>query len=256
MSAEAHVEIFGLPGIPQVRAGDDIATLILDALHRAGLLLRNGDVVVVTQKIVSKAEGCTYDLNSVTPSDAAIEVAQATGKDPRLVEVILGQSRQIIRQREGTLITETLHGWICANAGVDRSNVYGPEGDIALALPTDPDASAARIRERLMAATGVDLAVLITDTHGRPWRLGTVNVSIGAAGISPITDLRGQADMVGYTLRITTVARADELAAAAGLVMGQAAEKLPVVVIRGAGYVGGEGKATDLQRSKAKDLFR
>lgn len=251
-----NVQLFGLPGIPQVRAGDDLAQLILEALERAGLTLQPGDVLVVTQKIVSKAEGCAIRLDEVTPSVQAVELARASDKDPRLVEVILQQSRAIIRQRQGTLITETHHGWICANAGVDRSNVAGPEGDIALTLPRDPDASAERLRSSLAAATGVEVAVLISDTHGRPWRLGTVNVTLGAAGIRPITDLRGRTDWVGYTLHVTTVARADELAAAAGLVMGQADEGIPVVLIRGAEFTGGPGRATDLQRPVDKDLFR
>ena len=256
LTLDTQIALYALPGIPNVQAGDDLVRLILDALERAGLRLADGDVVVVTQKIVSKAEGCAVVLADVEPSPEAIALAAATDKDPRLVEVILRGSRGIVRQREGTLIMETRHGWICANAGVDRSNVSGPEGDIALTLPVDPDASAQRIREGLMAATGADVAVIITDTHGRAWRLGTVNVALGVAGMLPIADLRGQTDMVGYTLHVTTVARADELAAAAGLVTGQAAEGLPVVVIRGADYPRGDGRATDMQRPVEKDLFR
>ena len=251
-----QIALYALPGIPDVQAGEDVAGLILDALDRAGLALANGDVVVVTQKIVSKAEGCAVRLVDVEPSPEAQALATATDKDPRLVEVILRGSRGVVRQREGTLIMETCHGWICANAGVDRSNVAGPEGDIALTLPEDPDASAQRIRARLVAVTGADVAVIITDTHGRAWRLGTVNVALGVAGMLPIADLRGQPDMFGYTLRVTTVARADELAAAAGLVTGQAAEGLPVVLIRGADYPRGDGRATDMQRAPEKDLFR
>lgn len=251
-----QIALYALPGIPDIQAGDDIAQLILDALKRANLTLTDGDVVVVTHKIVSKAEGCAVKLADVEPSPEAQILAAATDKDPRLVEVILRGSRGVMRQREGTLIMETRHGWICANAGVDRSNVAGPDGDIALTLPENPDASAQHIRAGLVAATGADVAVIITDTHGRAWRLGTVNVAIGVAGMLPIADLRGQPDMFGYTLRITTVARADELAAAAGLVTGQAAEGLPVVVIRGADYPHGDGRATDMQRPPEKDLFR
>ena len=251
-----HITLYGLPDIPPVKAGDDVAQLILAALKRADLTLTDGDVVVVTHKIVSKAEGCAVRLVDVEASPEAQALAAATDKDPRLVEVILRGSRGVVRQREGTLIMETHHGWICANAGVDRSNVAGPEGDIALRLPEDPDASARRIRDGLMAATGTDVAVIISDTHGRAWRLGTVNVAIGVAGMLPIADLRGQPDMFGYTLRVTTVARADELAAAAGLVTGQAAEGLPVVLIRGADYPHGDGRATDMQRPPDKDLFR
>ena len=252
----AQIALYALPGIPDVQPGDDVAGLILDALQRVGLALVDGDVVVVTQKIVSKAEGCAVNLACVEPSPEAQTLAAAMDKDPRLVEVILRGSRGIVRQREGTLIMETRHGWICANAGVDRSNVAGPEGEIALTLPEDPDASAQHIRAGLMAATNTDVAVIITDTHGRPWRLGTVNVALGVAGMLPIADLRGQPDMFGYALRVTTVARADELAAAAGLVTGQAAEGLPVVVIRGAEYPRGDGRATDMQRPPEKDLFR
>jgi len=252
----AQIALYALPGIPDVQTGDDVAKVILDALQRASLLLTDGDVIVVTQKIVSKAEGCTVNLTDVEPSPEAQALAAAADKDPRLVEVILRGSRGVVRQREGTLIMETRHGWICANAGVDRSNVSSPAGDIALTLPEDPDASARRIRDGLMAATGADVAVIITDTHGRPWRLGTVNVALGVAGMLPIADLRGQLDMFGYALRVTTVARADELAAAAGLVTGQAAEGLPVVLIRGADYPHGDGRATDMQRPPDKDLFR
>ncbi|HOU12524.1 MAG TPA: coenzyme F420-0:L-glutamate ligase [Anaerolineae bacterium] len=256
LTRNSHIALYGLPDIPQVKAGDDIVQLILDALELAHLTLSDGDVIVVTHKIVSKAEGCAVRLADVEPSPEAQTLAVATDKDPRLVEVIRRGSRGVVRQREGTLIMETRHGWICANAGVDRSNVAGPEGDIALTLPEDPDASARRLRDGLMTATGADIAVIISDTHGRAWRLGTVNVAIGVAGMLPISDLRGQPDMFGYTLRVTTVARADELAAAAGLVTGQAAEGLPVVLIRGAAYPRGDGRATEMQRPPEKDLFR
>jgi coenzyme F420-0:L-glutamate ligase/coenzyme F420-1:gamma-L-glutamate ligase len=252
----ANLTLYGLPGIPNVQPGDDIANLILAALARAELTLQAGDVLVVTQKIVSKAEGRAMHLSDVIPSPQARELAEATGKDPRLVEVILRESRGVIRQRGPVLITETRHGWICANAGVDRSNIAGPEGESALPLPLDPDDSARRIRAALMTATDADIAVIITDTHGRAWREGTVNLALGVAGMLPIADLRGQPDMFGYTLRVTTVARADELAAAAGLITGQAAERLPVVLIRGADYPRGDGRAVDMQRPPKNDLFR
>ncbi len=251
---KANIELYGLPGLPDVQPGDDLVALILDALARGELSLYNGDVLVVTQKIVSKAEGCTVDLTTVEPSAAAQQLAEATNKDPRLVEVILRESKGIIRQRGPVLITETHHGWICANAGVDRSNVRGD--DVALPLPADPDASARRLRIGLQEATGAEVAVIISDTHGRAWREGTVNLALGVAGMQPIDDLRGHSDMFGYTMRVTTVARADELAAAAGLVTGQTAEGLPVVLIRGADYTPGEGRAIDMQRSVEKDLFR
>lgn len=251
-----NLTLYGLPGIPDVQPGDDVASLILAALGRAELTLQAGDVLVITQKIVSKAEGRAVRLAEITPSSQARELAEATGKNPRLVEVILRESRGVIRQRGPVLITETRHGWICANAGVDRSNIAGPEGEIALPLPLDPDGSARRIRAALLAATDADIAVIITDTHGRAWREGAINLALGVAGMLPITDLRGQPDMFGYTLRVTTVARADELAAAAGLITGQAAERLPVVLIRGADYPRGEGRAVDMQRPPERDLFR
>lgn len=252
----SEIRLIALPGIPDIAPGDNLSAVILTALERAALRLEDGDVVVITQKIVSKAEGCAVQLAQVTPSAEAVALAQATDKDPRLVEVILRESRGVIRQRGGTLIMETRHGWICANAGVDRSNVGAAMEDIALLLPEDPDAFAQRIREALDAATGADVAVLITDTHGRPWREGTVNVAIGLAGMLPLADLRGQPDRYGYILRITIVARADELAAAAGLLMGQAAEGVPVVLIRGAAYPRGDGRAVEMQRAPERDLFR
>lgn len=252
----SEIRLIALPGIPDIAPGDDLAAVILAALERAALRLEDGDVVVITQKIVSKAEGRAVPLAQITPSAKAVTLAEATAKDPRLVEIILRESRRLIRQRGGTLIMETHHGWICANAGVDRSNVGAAAEDIALLLPVDPDASARRIREALLAATGADVAVLITDTHGRPWREGTVNVAIGVAGMLPLADLRGQPDRYGYILRITIVARADELAAAAGLLMGQAAEGVPVVLIRGAEYPRGDGRAVEMQRPPERDLFR
>lgn len=251
---KANVEIYGLPGLPEIQVGDDLVALILDALNRAALSLHEGDVLVVTQKIVSKAEGRAVDLTAVEPSTASQQLAKATGKEPRLVEVILRDSRGVIRQRGPVLITETRHGWICANAGVDRSNVRGD--DVALPLPEDPDTSARRLRAGLREAIGADVAVIISDTHGRPWREGTVNLALGVAGMQPIDDLRGRPDRHGYVLRVTTVARADELAAAAGLVTGQTAEGLPVVLIRGVNYPRGEGSATEMQRPVEKDLFR
>ncbi len=254
--ADPRVALYALPGIPDVQAGDALVPLILAALHRAALALQDGDVIVVTQKIVSKAEGRAIPLRDVTPSPRARELAATTGKDPRLVEVILRGSRGVIRQRGPVLIMETRHGWICANAGVDRSNVGQPDAEIALPLPADPDVSARDLRAGLHSATGADVAVIISDTHGRPWREGTVNVALGVAGMLPIADLRGQPDMFGEPLRVTTVARADELAAAAGLIAGQAAEGLPVVLIRGAAYPRGEGRATDMQRMPEHDLFR
>ena len=254
--AETSLTLHALTGIPDIQPGDDLTAILLRALGDAGLRLQDGDVLVVTHKIVSKAEGCLVDLATVSPSAEALALAYEVDKDPRLVDVILRQSRGVVRRRPGTLIMETRHGWICANAGVDRSNVAGEGAEVVLTLPADPDASARRLRDSLVAATGADIAVIISDTHGRAWRLGTVNVAIGVAGMLPIADLRGQVDRSGYTLRVTTVARADELAAAAGLLSGQAAESLPVVLIRGAAYPRGDGRATDIQRPLDKDMFR
>lgn len=248
--------LYALPGIPEIQPGDDLVRVILTALDRDRRLLEDGDVVVVTQKVVSKAEGRLVDLAGIEPSARARRLASEVDKDPRLVEVILRESRSVVRQRPGTLIMETHHGWICANAGVDRSNVAGEEAEIVLTLPIDPDASARRIREGLSAASGADVVVVITDSHGRAWRLGALNVAIGVAGLLPIADLRGQPDRFGYRLRSTTVARADELAAAAGLLSGQADEGFPVVIIRGADTPRGDGAATDMQRPAEKDLFR
>ena len=250
------IQAVAIPDIPEVHPGDNPADLILCALEGADVRLRAGDVLVVTQKIVSKAEGCLVDLAEVQPSARARQVAADTGKDPRLVEVILRQSRDIVRWRKGVLITETHHGWICANAGVDRSNVAAPGRDVVLTLPENPDRSAREIRTALTDATGVDVAVIISDTHGRAWRLGTVNLAIGVTGMDPILDVRGQKDRFGYTMRVTQIARADELAATAGLLSGQAGEGLPVVLIRGANYTPSEGRAVDMQRPIEKDLFR
>ncbi|MBN2005001.1 MAG: coenzyme F420-0:L-glutamate ligase [Anaerolineae bacterium] len=252
-----QIALYALTGIPEVCPGDDLAHLVLEALQHNNLALENGDVLVVTQKIVSKAEGAAILLDTVQPSPQAQQLALECGKDPCLVEVILQQSRQVVRKRPGTLITETHHGWICANAGVDRSNVpHMADSTVALPLPADPDASAQVLRTQLMEATGADIAVIISDTHGRPWRLGTVNIALGVAGMLPIADLRGQPDREGYPLRVTTVACADELAAAAGMISGQAAEGIPVVLIRGAKYPHGDGRAVDMQRPAEKDMFR
>jgi coenzyme F420-0:L-glutamate ligase / coenzyme F420-1:gamma-L-glutamate ligase len=248
--------LHALLGIPEIHPGDDLVQVILSALDANRFVLQEGDVVVVTQKVVSKAEGRLVDLATIEPSPRGLALAAEVDKDPRLVEVILSESRAVVRQRPGTLIVETRHGWICANAGVDRSNVAGEDTEIVLTLPVDPDASARRLREDLMAASGVDAAVIITDSHGRAWRLGAINVAIGVAGMQPIDDLRGRLDRFGYRLRSTTVARADELAAAAGLLSGQADEGYPVVIIRGVHYPRGDGAATDMQRPTEKDLFR
>jgi coenzyme F420-0:L-glutamate ligase/coenzyme F420-1:gamma-L-glutamate ligase len=249
-----------LQGIPLVQPGDDLAALILQALQRTGLNLQDGDILVLAQKIVSKSEGRLVQLNQVTPSPQAIELATRTEKDPRLVELVLRESREVMRARPGTIIVEHRLGFVCANAGIDHSNV-GPPGEagseeLVLLLPQDPDASANRLRDCLQEASGVRLGVLIIDSHGRAWRLGTVGITIGLAGLPGLADLRGQPDLFDFRLRITEVGVADELAAAASLVMGQASEGTPAVHVRGFPYLLRESMLSELIRPKNQDLFR
>ena len=247
-----------LPGIPDVRSGDDVATLLLQALGRAGLALRDGDVIAIAQKIISKAEGRQVRLADVTPSARAEALAAAVGKDARLVELILRESTAVSRVAPGVLIVRHRLGFTSANAGIDRSNVQTESGEeeAVLLLPLDPDASAAALREALRAATGATVGVVITDSHGRPFRLGTVGVAIGVAGIPALWNRRGEADLYGYRLQHTDVGLADEIAAAAGLLMGQAAEGLPAVMLRGLRLPPAEGRATDLVRPESMDLYR
>lgn len=248
-----------LPGIPMIQPGDDLAEIALQALHRAGLSLRDGDILVFAQKIVSKAENRLVNLLEVQPSVRAIQLAEATGKDARLVELILRESSAVLRTRPGTIIVEHRLGFVCANAGIDHSNVAG-EGDEraewVLLLPENPDASAERLRHCLEQASGVRLGVMIIDSHGRAWRLGTVGVVIGLSGVPGLVDLRGYSDLFGYNLRITQVGAADELAAAASLLMGQAAEGTPIVHVRGFPYLLREARLGELLRPKDQDLFR
>ncbi|HDI01732.1 MAG TPA: coenzyme F420-0:L-glutamate ligase [Candidatus Bathyarchaeota archaeon] len=249
-----EIRIIGLETLPIVHEGDDIGALICEAASREGVGILDGDVIVVSHIIVSRAEGRVVHLSDVKPSPFAENVARALGKDPRLVEVVLRESKGIARMGDGHLICETKHGFICANAGVDRSNVPG-EDTVAL-LPEDPDASARRIRERIRELTGKDVAVIICDTHGRPLRRGTINVAIGVAGLDPIWDRRGDRDLFGYVLRVTQVAVADELASAAELVMGQAWEGIPVAIVRGYEYRPSEqATARELIRPRKQDLF-
>jgi coenzyme F420-0:L-glutamate ligase/coenzyme F420-1:gamma-L-glutamate ligase len=235
-----------------VRAGDDVAALIADAAA-AGGGLASGDVVVVTQKFVSKAEGRLVDLATVEPSAFARQFAEAQGKDPRHIEVVLRESRRIVKMDRGVLIAETHHGFICANAGVDASNVPG-EHVLAL-LPVDPDASAERIRQGLLARLGAIVGVVVSDTFGRVWRMGQTNVAIGVAGLQPLVSYVGQRDPYGYDLRVTQLAPADEIAAAAELVMGKT-DAVPVAVVRGLAHLLGPGSARDLVRGAETDLFR
>ncbi len=246
------ITVLPIRGIPEVRAGDDVAAQII-AAAKAGPGIEEGDVLVVTQKIVSKAEGRVVSLNDVTPSPAAEKLASETEKDPRLVELILRESRGVVRQRGPVLITETRHGFICANAGIDASNVG--TSDLVCLLPEDPDASARGIRDAVLAATGIEVPVIISDTFGRPWREGHTNVAIGVAGMLPFVDYVGQIDAHGYELRVTTICAADELAAAAELVQNKL-DAVPVAIVRGYPYPKGEGSAQQIVRDREKDLFR
>lgn len=248
-----------LAGIPRVRPGDDLPMLLLEALGRAEVRLEAGDILAVTQKIVSKAEGRLVHLPEVRPSPEARRLAEESQKDPRLVEVILRESRQVMRVRPGLIIVRHRLGFVCANAGVDHSNVLGEGGrpeDWVLRLPEDPDASARRIRERLEQAAGVPLGVVILDSHGRAWRMGTVGVAIGISGMPALLDLRGRPDLFGYRLQVTQVGIADELAAAVSVVTGQAAEGIPAVHVRGLPYPLREGSLGELIRPEEEDLFR
>ena len=249
------LELFALSGLPLVQSGDDLPGLLWAALQQAGLVLRSDDVLAVAQKIVSKAEGRLVYLPDVIPSARAHELAAVTGKDPRLVELILSESAEVLRARPGLLIVEHRLGFVCANAGVDQSNVCGSD-EWALLLPADPDASARRLRAALHAATGAQPALIICDSHGRAWRFGTVGVAIGVAGLHPLADLRGRPDLTGRALQHTEVGVADELAAAAGLAMGQADEGAPAALIRGARYPRGDGRLAEILRPRANDVFR
>ncbi|TRO47887.1 coenzyme F420-0:L-glutamate ligase [Candidatus Bathyarchaeota archaeon] len=250
-----YVKIIAVENLPLIREGDDLAELICNAAEKQNTPVQEKDVVVITHVAVSKAEGNVVNLDEVSPSERAKEIAQETEKDPALVETILRETKEIVRMRRNSLITETKNGVICANAGVDRSNIEG-ERNIVL-LPKDPNASAQKIREKIRKLTGCDVAVIVSDTHGRPFRRGEINVAIGVAGIKPIRDRRGEKDLFGYVLRIKQTAIADELSSAAELVIGQADEGIPVAIIRGYKYQTTENaSATVLTRPKEKDLFR
>ena len=246
------IELFGVPGIPEVAEGDDLAGLIARALRENGIEAADGDVFVVAQKIVSKAEGRVIQLDSVEPSPRAQEWAAAFEKDARVVEVVLRESKRIVRMERGVLIAETEHGFVCANAGVDTSNVA--EGWVTL-LPENADSSAEQIRSSLERAFGVRLGVIVSDTFGRPWREGLVNVALGVSGIAPLTDYRGQKDSHGNALKVTVIAIADELASAAELVM-KKSDGVPVAIVRGFDHESREGSGVDLIRAAKLDLFR
>jgi coenzyme F420-0:L-glutamate ligase/coenzyme F420-1:gamma-L-glutamate ligase len=249
------LELLALPGMPMVREGDDIATLIVAALGAREL--RTGDVVVVAQKIVSKAEGRTVDLATVTPSAEAENLAAEVGKDPRLVEVVLRESTRVVRSRPNLMIVQHRLGYVMANAGVDQSNVAPADGvHRVLLLPRDPDASAEAIRAKLQQHYGVQIGVIISDSFGRAWRRGTSGIAIGAAGLPSLIDLRGKPDLFGRILEVSIIGFADEIAAAASLLQGQAAEAQPVVLVRGLQWSAPDAPAAVLVRSPEEDLFR
>jgi coenzyme F420-0:L-glutamate ligase / coenzyme F420-1:gamma-L-glutamate ligase len=248
-----------LPGIPLIKTGDDLAEIIFQAFQDAGIILLDGDILVLAQKVVSKAEGRFVNLSQVEPSSRAVGLAKCTNKDPRLVELILQESSAILRTRPGTIIVEHRLGFVCANAGIDHSNVAGKgneKEDFVLLLPRDPDRSAETIRKKIEALAGVNIGVLVIDSHGRAWRVGTVGVAIGLSGIPGVADLRGKPDLFQYSLKITQVGAADELAAGASLVMGQAAEGTPAIHVRGFPYPLRDGSLQEIIRPKDQDLFR
>lgn len=245
-----------LRDFPLIRHGDNLADIVVDGLIGNGLSLENDDIVVMAQKIISKAEGRLVRLADITPSARAITLAGDTAKDPRLVELMLQESREVLRTRPGTIIVEHRLGFVCANAGIDHSNVGSEDDDAVLLLPLDPDVSAQAIRSRIGSRSGKQIGLLIIDSHGRAWRNGTVGTAIGLAGIPGLLDLRGRPDLFGRPLRVTQVGIADELAAAASLVMGQAAEATPVVHVRGFPHPLRDGSLNELIRPREQDLFR
>ena len=249
------IQIIAVEGLPLIVAGDDLAHLICNAAAKQGTPILENDVVVITHVVVSKAEGNIVNLDSLVPSEQAKEIAVKTGKDPAMVEIVLRETKDIIRIGENSIITETKNGIICANAGVDRSNVAGERNVVP--LPTDPNFSADRIKKDIKRLTGANVAVIVSDTHGRPFRNGEINVAIGVSGIKPIRDRRGEKDLFGYVLRVKQTAIADELASAAELVIGQANEGFPAAIVRGYSYqVAGKAVPTDMTRPREKDLFR
>lgn len=247
-----EVRVIGVPGIPEAHPGDDAGTMILDCCARS-CPLQPGDIVVITHKVISKCEGQLVDLRDIEPSPFAIQFAERVGKDPRHVEIVLRESARVVRMDRGLIIAESHLGLVCANAGVDASNVPGDE--TVCLLPRDPDASASAVRRTFQAALGFDVPVIITDSFGRPWRDGIVNIAIGVSGLRPLADYRGQVDDNGMLLQASVLAVADEIAAASELVMGKIA-RIPVAIVRGYPYQPGEGSARELQMPPQRDMFR
>jgi coenzyme F420-0:L-glutamate ligase/coenzyme F420-1:gamma-L-glutamate ligase len=255
--ADGAVAVLALEGIPEIRRGADLASLIGDAIERTtnALPLTGQDVLVVTQKIVSKAEGAVVDLASVAPGERAVEFARRFDRDPRQVQVVLDEAVRVVRMENGVLITETAHGFICANGGVDASNVGPDSGSVVTLLPRDPDASAASIRAGIRARFDLDVPVIVSDSFGRPWRWGIVDVAIGVSGLRPLDDLRGRPDADGRIMRSTVRAVADELASAAELAFGKTTGR-PVAIVRGAAFERGDGSIREVLMPAANDLFR
>jgi coenzyme F420-0:L-glutamate ligase/coenzyme F420-1:gamma-L-glutamate ligase len=249
-----NIQIIPITGLPLIKEGDNIAQMLVNASEKQGTPIQNANIIVITHVMISKAEGNIINLDKIQPSEFAKTIAKNTEKDPALVEVVLREAKSIARMGDGHLITETKHGWYCANSGVDRSNVPGERNVVP--LPKDPDKSAVNMRRKIRSITGKDVAIIISDTHGRPLRDGEINVAVGVAGFKPIRDRRGEQDLYGYTLRVKRTAIADELASAAELVIGQANEGVPAAIIRGYNYPKSEdAKATELIRPREKELF-
>jgi coenzyme F420-0:L-glutamate ligase/coenzyme F420-1:gamma-L-glutamate ligase len=251
---DRKLEIYGIKGFPLITGPCDLGSEIVATLRKTNISVDDGDILIVTHKVVSKAAGSVVDLTGIDPSEEAIELAERSGKDPRLVGVILRETKEILRAEQGHLIVEQRLGHICANAGVDRSNAGGP--DKVVFLPEDPDRSAREIRDRITKELNKEIAVLISDTQGRPWRNGAVGFCIGLAGMAPLRDLRGNSDLFGYTMTSSIECVADELAAAATLVMGQCDEGIPLALIKGFSFSRAESSAREILREKEKDLFR
>lgn len=247
------IAIIPVPGVPQIRPGDDLPALLLAAIDAAKVGLKDGDILVLCQKIVSKAEGAVVDLGTVTPSAFARQIADMWDKDPRMVEVVLNESSRIVRMKNGVVITESKHGWVCANSGVDASNTLAD--DVVILLPKDPDASARRLRLAIQRERGTSIGIIITDTFGRPWRDGLVEFALGVSGLDPLDDQRGEEDLQGRELHHTVIAVADELAAAAGLLMEKSAA-MPAVIVRGYRYTPADVGSESLKRPADADLFR
>ena len=253
----SRLEVIALEGIPEVRAGDDLPRLIVAALDATpgALPARDDDVLVVTQKVVSKAEGAVVDLTTIEPRPDVVEFAKRWDRDPRQVELVLREAKRVVRMANGLVITETPHGFVCANGGIDASNVGPGTGSVVTLLPVDPDASAARIRTAVREAAGLDVPVVISDSFGRPWRFGIVDVAIGVSGLLPLDDLRGTPDHDGRVMKSTVRAIADELASAAELTLGKLAGR-PAALVRGAAFTRGEGSIRDVVMPESFDLFR